>query len=210
MLCKFLILQHFHISFSHNLALLFQCQKFIDPVNTNHSRLNGLNLHSKAFYRSKNLGNVIDHSHSSSRGHSKEGQYRLISGRRKQYHNRNHNRIQDQNYRRIHRIIEIGPLHCLIALTNIGVITLFHIFFPGKTVDGADVVQGLRNMAGSSSHCFSVFNLSGQHVFLHMSGEPKQEGQHYKKHHCKSLIFKPDYHQDTDNLAGIYKHTNDS
>ena len=42
-----------------------------------------------------------------------------------------------------------------------------------------------------------------------MSGKPEKKWQYYKKHHSETLIFKPDHHQNTDNLAGVSKHTDD-
>lgn len=47
-------------------------------------------------------------------------------------------------------------------------------------MNGADIVEGFRDMAGGSSDCLTVLYLGFQHVFLHMSGEPEQEWADYE------------------------------
>ena len=58
----------------------FQIEKLIDSVNTSHRRLDRLDLHTKAFHRCKDLGNIIDHGYRGSGRHTEEYQYLLIAG----------------------------------------------------------------------------------------------------------------------------------
>ena len=169
----------FHAFFCYCLAvffhylLLLKCKKFIDPVDSGNRRLNRLNLHSEALHRGEYLWDIVDDRNRSSGRHSKEGQYRVVSGRGKQHDNCDNHRIHYQYHRGVNRIIKIGALHRCITLPDISVVTLFHVCFLCKTMDCADIVKRLRHMTGCSSDSLSVFNLRRQHIFLDMSGKPE-------------------------------------
>ena len=77
-------------------------------------------------------------------------------------------------------------------------------------MDGADVVKRFWHMPGCPSHCFSVFNLGGQHIFLHMPCKSKQKGKQHQQYKGKSPVGKPDDRQNTDDLTCIRKHADNA
>ena len=185
-------------------------EKGIDALDTCHGRLDGLDLHAKAFNGSKNAGNVVDDRHRGTHRHPKECKHHGIAGSGKQHHDACHHRVQRQHHRRIDGIVKIGALHSGVALADAAVIAAFPIAFQPQRPDGADVVQRLRHLTGDSCNGTAVIQLCGQHPLLHMAGEHRKQRQHQQQHQRNAGVFYRDDRHDGNDAAGICRHADDA
>ena len=65
-------------------------------------------------------------------------------------------------------------------------------------------------MAQGTADSTAVFDLRGQHIFLHDARKPEQKRQQHQKHNGKPLVPKPDDGKNTDDLACIGKHADNA
>ena len=76
-------------------------------------------------------------------------------------------------------------------------ILLLHIRLFLQAVDGPNVVQRLRNVAGSTADRAAVGNLGCQHVFLYVTGKEEQDRQKNNQNNRKSAVCHPDGNKNT-------------
>ncbi len=73
-------------------------QKVIDPANTRHGGLDGLDLHAQTFQRREDLADVVHHRHGGTGGHAEQRQHRRVSGGGQQHDNAHHYSVHREDH----------------------------------------------------------------------------------------------------------------
>ena len=172
--------------------------------------MNGLDLHAEAFDGGENAGDVIDDGDGGADGHAKQLQNMRVSGGGEQHHRADHRRAQNEHDGGVDDVIEIRALHGGVALADAAVVAPGHVVLETEGADGADVVQGLRHLAGDGGNGAAVIKLGRQHPLLHMAGKDGQQGQDQQEHQGKPRILHRDDREDGQDTAGVRRHGDDA
>ena len=154
-----------------------QLQKFSDTLRTCQRLLNRLDFHANAFDWGKDSRNIGNYRNRRTDRHA-EKRSDLRAGRSRQQHdNARHQRIRNQNNRRIQCIVKICTLHRSISLLQRAVIAFAHKSFFSKNMDHPNAMNRLRHKTRRPRGGLSAVHLRSQHFFLNMSCKQRDQWQ---------------------------------
>ena len=185
-------------------------QIFVDTVNTGHSGLDGLDLHADALQRSKDLRDISDNGDRGTYGHAEKGLDRGIACRGEQHNGSDDESVQNQNDRGIQRVIKIGPIYGSVAVFNVLIVFLPHVVLNTEGVNHTDAADRLRYMVADAADGCPVLKLRGQHPFLEQMGHRIERREQEQQENGQTTVLDEEDRKDTDDFAGIRKHTDDS
>ena len=152
----------------------------------------------------------VHHGHRRARRHAEQRQHRRTARRGQQHHRRHHHGIDDQNHRRIDRVVEIRLFHGAIARLDGLVVAPLHVFFLAQRVNGANIAQRFGHIAGGAAHRAAMLQLRRQHALLHPAREAEQERQQRRQNQRKAPVLEPDHRQNADDAARVGEHADDA
>ena len=122
-----------------------QLQKFSDTLRSCQRLLDRLDFHANAFDWGKDSRNIGNYRNRRTDGHAEKRSDFRAGRSRQQHDNARHQRIRNQNSRRIQCIVKICTLHRSISLLQRAVIAFAHKPFFSKNMDHPDAMNRFRH-----------------------------------------------------------------